>query len=413
MSQASNKPETVVKTAALGGGEERVLILAPAGHEASTILRVLSEAGLDAMCCGDIDQLCEEIQGGAAAALVDEETLSAEARRRITATLSPQPNWSDFPLLVITSSVRQGDTGWQALWGIEGTAHLALLDRPLHTATLVSTVRTAVESRRRQYQIRDELAARQRVEDSLRKLNETLEQQIAERTAVAERRAQDLRRMAAELSEAERRERKRLAGLLHDDLQQLLLAVKLRLPVLVEADPKQIGHHINRLDELVGECLSTTRNLAHELSPPILQHGTLPEIIEWLGTWFWEKHRLVVTVEPTSDLPPLSDPLRVFLFDAVRELLTNAVKHSGSMEVRITLWSESPQLTVQVEDEGASFDPPAVEARLQQPQGFGLFNIRERLEAFQGRLEIRNTRRGGACFRLVVPVTREVAGETE
>ncbi|MGM0485732.1 MAG: ATP-binding protein [Planctomycetota bacterium] len=407
MSQTSNKAETVATTAHVGGEEERVLVLASHDRDAAMIHRVLSEAGLDAICCGTVDQLCEEIRRGAVAAVLGEETLSAEARRRITTTLSDQPTWSDFPLLVITFPVRQGDAGWQALGGIEGTAHLTLLERPLHTATLVSAVRAAVESRRRQYQIRNELAARQRAEDALRQLNETLERQVAERTAVAERRAQDLRRLAAELSEAERRERKRLAGLLHDDLQQLLLAVKLRLPVLMEADPEQIGQHVSRLDELVGECLSTTRNLTHELSPPILQHGTLPEIIDWLGTWFREKHGLAVAVDTQSELLPLSDHLRVFLFDAVRELLMNAVKHSGSMQVRVTLWSHDARLTIQVEDEGTDFDPRAVEARLQQPDGFGLFNIRERLEALQGRLEIRTAPGGGACFRLIVPVAQE------
>jgi CheY-like chemotaxis protein len=130
----------------------------------------------------------------------------------------------------------------------------------------------------------------------------------------------------------------------------------------------------------------------------------LPEVIEWLSRSFRDKHGLKVAVEIQGECPPVPEHLRVFLFHAVSEMLVNVVKHSGKLQARLGLFAHSRYLTVQVEDEGDRFDPEAVELRLDRPESLGLFNIQQRLEALGGWLEIRGTGRGGACFRLVVPV---------
>ena len=229
--------------------------------------------------------------------------------------------------------------------------------------------------------------------------------EVAERTAVAEQRAQHLRQLAAELSQAEHRERKRLAAILHDDLQQLLLAARLRLAGVGDGDEPRLRAEVEAVDELLGECLGASRDLTMELSPPILHRGALGEVFEWLGDWFGEKHGLTVTVDAQEELPSVPEHIQVFLFHAVRELLLNTVKHSGRMEARVCLSAENGCLTVQVEDRGSGFDPEVVRQKLDRAHSFGLLNIRERLEALEGRLEFESTPTGGAWFRLIVPVT--------
>ena len=244
-------------------------------------------------------------------------------------------------------------------------------------------------------------------ERRLRELNATLEQKVTERTALAEQRARDLQRLAAELSHAEHRERRRMAKLLHDDLQQLLIAVRLRLPTLVDDNPSELEQHVATIDAILVECIAASRNLTQELSPPVLQTGTLRDAIEWLVERFHKKHQLAVAMHVHNESFDAPEHLRVFVFQAVRELLFNVIKHSGKMEAKLALSAQEQCLTVRVEDLGVGFDPKAVEAQLEQPEGFGLFNIRERLEALGGRLVMESTPQGGACFQLIVPVAED------
>jgi PAS domain S-box-containing protein len=249
-----------------------------------------------------------------------------------------------------------------------------------------------------------DIADRKRAEAALKELNETLEARVAERTALAERRARDLRRLAAELSEAEDRERRRLALLLHDDVQQLLLAARLRVTVLRRGGAEALEASVQSVDELPADCMRVLQELTQTLRPAVLQRGTPAQAIQWLGAWFSEKHGLAVAVDVSGELPTLPEHLRVFVFQAVRELLFNVVKHSGQLAARVRASWEKGHLTIGVEDDGVGFQPEAVEDRLDNPEGFGLFNIRERLEALGGRLEIGRTPRGGAYFRVIVPV---------
>ncbi len=226
-------------------------------------------------------------------------------------------------------------------------------------------------------------------EQELREINETLEQRVAERTLVAEQRARQLRALASELSLTEQRERRRLAKTLHDHLQQLLVAAKLKVGLLAKraADQEQ-RDRLGRVGQLLDESIDVSRSLTVELSPPVLYDAGLGAALEWLARRMQEKHGCAVAVHMEAGAEPATEDLRVFLFDAVRELLFNVVKHAGTLKADVRVAPAPDEtLRVTVEDEGVGLAHDALKRDDQNP-GFGLFSIRERLELLGGRMEI-------------------------
>ncbi|HKK70620.1 MAG TPA: response regulator [Candidatus Krumholzibacteria bacterium] len=388
-----------------------VLIVSSAASDATMAARVLAESGLTTAVCRDVHDLCARIDESTGAALVTEEALTPVAQRALSARLAVQPAWSDVPLILIMSRDRGAIEGYEVFEEVEGSTHVTMLRRPLHRATLVSAVRSALEARRRQMAIGEELRARRRreveLEESraaLAKLTETLEQRVRKRTALAEKRADGMRRLAVQLGDAERRERQRLAEVLHDGLQQLLLAAHMQIGQLRSKAPEELLERIEKIDSILRESMVGARTLSHELSPPVLSNADLGRNMEWLRGWFQEHHGLRVTLGLGQELPTVSETTRSFLLNSARELLMNAIKHSGSMEAGISVDSRRDTLIVEISDGGSEFDLQTVERALEERHGFGLAHIRDRIEALGGRMDVDTTSTGGGRFRFSIPI---------
>jgi signal transduction histidine kinase/ActR/RegA family two-component response regulator len=145
--------------------EECVLVLAPTPRDAQTSQALLAGDGLTCVLCLDLAALCRQIESGAGAAVLTEEALAADRDGRLAEVLRCQPPWSDLPLILLTGG---GADSPVALAALGTLGNVTLLERPVRIMTLVSAVRAALRARRRQYQVRDHLAERERTAEALR-----------------------------------------------------------------------------------------------------------------------------------------------------------------------------------------------------------------------------------------------------
>jgi|GEM_PF-733032 len=245
------------------------------------------------------------------------------------------------------------------------------------------------------------IEAIKQAQEGLRRLTETLESKVAQRTVELEYRARQLQKLTLELSQAEDRERRRLADILHDDLQQQLAAVKFHLGLLSNRTRHDAALHkmAAQLDRMLTDAVETSRNLSHELSPAMLYQGTLGETFEWLANQIRTKHGLDVHVRADDEINLESDALKAFLYKAAQEMLFNVVKHARVGQARVRVRRLGGCICLIVSDRGRGFDPQDLKAAT----GFGLFSIRERVQLLGGRMRIKSAPGKGSTFFIAVP----------
>jgi signal transduction histidine kinase len=218
-------------------------------------------------------------------------------------------------------------------------------------------------------------------------------------------RAARLRVLAGELTLTEQRERRRIAMILHDHIQQLLVAAKLRLEILRRHGDPSVQQAAEEVQRLLGESILASRLLTAELSPPVLSEAGLKAGLEWLVRWMDDKHGLAVELTTEQDPLPLAEDVRALLFESVRELLFNVVKHSHVGSVTVTMRRVGAHVRVSVADCGVGFDPAAIRPADQAGGGFGLFSIRERLDLVGGRFEVESAPGRGTRVVLTAPLS--------
>ena len=155
-------------TADSGASEQRVLILAPTGRDAALVGKLLADNGFLPYACRRLEELAREVSAGAGTAVIAEEGCSEPGLRSLGMALQQQPAWSDFPLLLLTVAGRETAAAYDSLMArFDHNVNVTILERPLRIPTLLSTVRTALRARLRQFQVRNFLEERKRNEDRL------------------------------------------------------------------------------------------------------------------------------------------------------------------------------------------------------------------------------------------------------
>jgi PAS domain S-box-containing protein len=229
-------------------------------------------------------------------------------------------------------------------------------------------------------------------------------------------RAEQLSRLSSQLTLSEQFERRRLAKILHDHLQQLLVAAKIGVETIfsqrtAEEQQKQVKEIVG----LLSESINASRSLTVELCPPILYESGLSQALEWLSSWMNEKYQFHVDLVVDKTAVPTNENMRILLFESVRELLFNVLKHAGVDSAQVELMREDEEyLKVIVSDEGTGFDSKKIDKNsYPNSGGFGLFSIRERLSLMGGWFELTSTLGKGTIVSLTAQCINEKRHEPE
>ena len=242
-----------------------------------------------------------------------------------------------------------------------------------------------------------DITERKLAEEAIHRLNTELEERVRQRTVT-------IRKLATELTLAEQRERTRLSHILHEDLQQLIIGASFILQPLQTDLPVKDRKRIKRVNDILSQANQIARTLAVELSPPILQDEGLAAVLRWLSQWMKEHHGLTVKLTGGETLPPLPEELSVILYQSVRELLFNVIKHAKVKSASVSMDCANGRVNIVVGDKGAGF-ASASQCELVPSAGqFGLFSVRERLILLDGRMDMESVPKQGTRITLSVPL---------
>jgi len=301
-----------------------------------------------------------------------------------------------LPIIFLTAYYQEDEHVLQGY----GAGAVDYLNKPCNPSVLRSKVAAFVDLFLTNRALQDEIAERK-----------LAEQRVAERTAEVNQLVSQLRALAAELTHAEQRERKRVAKTLHDGIQQLLVSAKMQLAaVRNDTISDRTRKIVQEVELALKEALEASRSLTIDLSPPILHEAGLAAGLQWLARWMADKNQFTVELQIDECAETSTEEERFLLFECARELIFNAVKHAGVSEVRLELRrTEDQRVQIVVEDKGKGFDLEQLRNRDGVQVTFGLFSIQQRLVHLGGLMEIETAPGQGARITLTSPV-REAPG---
>jgi PAS domain S-box-containing protein len=247
-----------------------------------------------------------------------------------------------------------------------------------------------------------DITERKCAEEELKRAREELKQYSLELELQVKKRTEEIRRLSGRIMENQENERAAIARELHDELGQILTALRM--------DAVWLGNHLagkNPVAEeraltmrtLIDKTIDDVRGLAIRLRPGVLDDLGLVEAVEWYTDEFEKRTGVTCVFTVSSSLPPFPDYLSTAAYRIMQEALTNVARHSFASKVEVRLAAERGFLVLTIQDDGRGFDvrgPTALE-------GLGLAGMKERAELLYGTLEIRSTPGKGSLLRFRAP----------
>lgn len=235
-----------------------------------------------------------------------------------------------------------------------------------------------------------------------------LERRVEERTSALTQANDKMRKVSFELVWAEEKERERIAGELHDQVGQTLLLAKLKLDALADKIPTDSLRSLaGQVVALVETSINDIRSLTFRMRPPLLDTAGIDTALEWLCSSISSDYHLQVNFTCDCQPGPLSSELRYSLYQAVRELLLNVVKHAGTDQAQLSLNNENSTLVVRIVDHGSGFSHPETIMKYVNKGSYGLYHVQQRIEHMGGTFTLESAPGRGTSITITVPNREE------
>jgi PAS domain S-box-containing protein len=213
----------------------------------------------------------------------------------------------------------------------------------------------------------------------------------------------DLKSLVIELTSTEDRERRRIAKTLHENIGQILALIRIELGALTESvKSAEACDEIRQIRALIGEVMQFVRTLTVDLCPPMLYELGFYAAVQQLVEQFLEKYNISFDFIRDGEGGPIDQGMCILLFNVVRELMVNVVKHAKAQTAAISLLRDANEIKITVEDYGIGYDTTQIRPNGSN-EGFGILNISERLHSIGGRIEIKSVINSGTTVFVTVP----------
>ena len=208
--------------------------------------------------------------------------------------------------------------------------------------------------------------------------------------------------LSASIIQSQEKERTAIARELHDELGQVLTAIRMDTVWMHErlkgSDPKA-AERARDMTELIDQNIEDVRGMAIRLRPGVLDDLGLVDALEWYTIDF-EQRTTITCMFEHGPIPVLDEVLATAAYRIAQEALTNVVRHADASHVNVVLRVENHSLILTVNDNGKGFDP----VTLSEQEGIGLDGMRERATLVGGSLDIVSMPERGTRICLTVPL---------
>ena len=275
----------------------------------------------------------------------------------------------------------------------------AFITKPYHMEELIALVNVMLRIKNAEDLLREQ---NKNLETSILKLQKA--EKIQKKNINQIKKYQKkLKNLNSELTLTEEKERKAIAGYLHDGIGQTLSIAHIRLTSLLNEElNSKTKKTINESSKLIDNAITESRLLTYDLSPPILYElGLIPAIK-------WKLDQIQLKVGISSDFNSsepkilLDTNSLILVYRIICELLLNIIKHASANSIKVIINKIRKNYHIAIIDNGVGFDYKKVSSQ-SKPTGYGLFSINERLDSINGSFIINSKNKTGTIAKIIVP----------